>query len=272
MRTPSQETGTLSETWVREFPLFRDLPPERLARLGQLLTMRHYPAGSRIYRYNDPGATMAFLCKGTVEFSTTDATGTSISFDRNEPGVVFGEVAVLHDGRRSADATARSEVFVLELHRDHLDAVWKEFPEVSAFLLRGMAQRLSRSGGDLRATVTSIRAGAAQKRTAQENRLRHIVEAVGSLAFLYVNGAVIVLWAAFHLLAPHRLRFDDYPFAFLGLLLSIEALIISTLVLKNQSHEAEEAQEREETHDRVNREILQRLDDLTAEVRLANRS
>jgi len=258
--------GALSEEWIREFPLFRDLAPARLQRLRQLLAIRHYYAGQSVYAYGDAGDTMAFLCKGTVEFGTKNATGNKVFFEVNEAGGFFGEVGFLHDARRSADATAKTEVFVLELHRDHLDTVLREFPEISSLLLRGMARRLSRSGDDIRGTITSARAEAALK---QKGRLRGVVEFIGSLPFLYANTAVVLLWAVFHFLAPTGMRFDNYPFNFLALLLSIEALVVTTLVLKNQIHEEGEAQEREETHDRVNRETQRRLDELTAEIRKA---
>ncbi|GAA3219789.1 hypothetical protein GCM10020256_25190 [Streptomyces thermocoprophilus] len=57
---------------------------------------------------------------------------------------------------------------------------------------------------------------------------------------------VIVLWVLWNVAAPHELRFDEYPFIFLTLMLSLQASYAAPLILL--------AQNRQDDRDRVNLE------------------
>jgi uncharacterized membrane protein len=58
--------------------------------------------------------------------------------------------------------------------------------------------------------------------------------------------AAIILWVAWNTLAPRDLRFDEYPFIFLTLMLSLQASYAAPLILL--------AQNRQDDRDRVNLE------------------
>ena len=57
------------------------------------------------------------------------------------PGEFFGEVAVLTGRPRTATILAREPVTVIEITRDDLDGVVRDFPEVKAVLERFYRQR-----------------------------------------------------------------------------------------------------------------------------------
>ena len=57
---------------------------------------------------------------------------------------------------------------------------------------------------------------------------------------------VIILWVAWNIAAPRDLRFDEYPFIFLTLMLSLQASYAAPLILL--------AQNRQDDRDRVNLE------------------
>ncbi len=66
---------------------------------------------------------------------------------------------------------------------------------------------------------------------------------MGTARFLTWMTAVVVLWVVWNILAPDDLRFDDYPFIFLTLALSLQASYAAPLILL--------AQNRQEARDRV---------------------
>jgi uncharacterized membrane protein len=66
---------------------------------------------------------------------------------------------------------------------------------------------------------------------------------MGTATFLIYMTFFVIFWIAWNVLAPAELRFDDYPFIFLTLMLSLQASYAAPLILL--------AQNRQEGRDRV---------------------
>src|ERR1051325_6164814 len=66
---------------------------------------------------------------------------------------------------------------------------------------------------------------------------------MGTARFLMWMTVVVVLWVPWNTLAPSDLRFDEYPFIFLTLILSLQASYAAPLILL--------AQNRQESRDKV---------------------
>jgi uncharacterized membrane protein len=66
---------------------------------------------------------------------------------------------------------------------------------------------------------------------------------MGTARFLMWMTVVVVGWIGWNTLAPHDLRFDEYPFIFLTLILSLQASYAAPLILL--------AQNRQESRDKV---------------------
>ena len=66
---------------------------------------------------------------------------------------------------------------------------------------------------------------------------------MGTARFLLYMTGFVLIWIGWNLLAPEDIRFDDYPFIFLTLMLSLQASYAAPLILL--------AQNRQEDRDRV---------------------
>jgi uncharacterized membrane protein len=66
---------------------------------------------------------------------------------------------------------------------------------------------------------------------------------MGTARFLLYMSAFVAVWIVWNGLAPEELRWDDYPFIFLTLMLSLQASYAAPLILL--------AQNRQETRDKV---------------------
>jgi uncharacterized membrane protein len=66
---------------------------------------------------------------------------------------------------------------------------------------------------------------------------------MGTARFLIYMTMFVVVWVGWNLIAPHVIRFDNYPFIFLTLILSLQASYAAPLILL--------AQNRQEARDRV---------------------
>lgn len=90
-------------------------------------------------------------------------------------------------------------------------------------------------------------------------------------SFLYFNIAFFIAWIVINVgLVPFIPVFDPYPFGFLTMSVSLEAIVLSIFVLVSQNRAAQIATLREEMHLRINliaeREITKTLE-LLAEMR-----
>jgi uncharacterized membrane protein len=99
-------------------------------------------------------------------------------------------------------------------------------------------------------TEQNVRAIVALEEAARENRTRADVIAeiisrfCGSMAFVWLHVFWFGLWIGWNVLAPQNLRFDKFPFTFLTLCVSLEAIFLSTFILISQNMETRLAERR----------------------------
>ncbi len=62
---------------------------------------------------------------------------------------------------------------------------------------------------------------------------------MGTAKFLIYMTLFVVVWVVWNLLAPPELRWDDYPFIFLTLMLSLQASYAAPLILLAQNRQAD---------------------------------
>jgi uncharacterized membrane protein len=82
-----------------------------------------------------------------------------------------------------------------------------------------------------------------------------IARFLGTGRFLVYMTVTILFWIGWNVLGPRSLRFDEYPFIFLTLMLSLQASYAAPLILL--------AQNRQESRDRVQYERDRDVDDRT---------
>lgn len=93
------------------------------------------------------------------------------------------------------------------------------------------------------AKIVQIEKDQRDQRTFGEKFSERIADFFGSMTFFYVH----VLWFAGWILvntAFQGLQFDPFPFTFLTLVVSLEAIFLSTFILISQNHETEMTERR----------------------------
>jgi len=74
----------------------------------------------------------------------------------------------------------------------------------------------------------------------------------GSMPFLMVNGAWFVIWIVVNTVHVGVPAFDPYPFSFLTMIVSLEAIFLSCFVLVSQNRQAEKDRVRADIEYEVN--------------------
>ena len=88
-------------------------------------------------------------------------------------------------------------------------------------------------------SVASEKSRWASMRKAQDEVADKVTNFAGSLNFVYLHGAWFALWIALNIgLVGAGLMFDKYPFGLLTMIVSLEAIFLSTFVMVSQNRQA----------------------------------
>lgn len=133
------------ELSLNALPIMEGLTPTQRAALGQSMVRHAFAAGDVLFRRGEPGDHLYALVRGSVtlvEGLGGDGKGGRriVSF---RSGVVFGELALLDGGTRTATAIADIESVGYSLSRDELARLQATAPDVAAQVLRNVAQQIS---------------------------------------------------------------------------------------------------------------------------------
>jgi CRP/FNR family transcriptional regulator, cyclic AMP receptor protein len=122
--------------------ILKYLPTSDLDHLAQLSAVRTYKAGEPVFLKGDPGTAMMAVLAGRVRICAYSTDGREVVLNVISPGEVFGEIAMIDGGERTADAFAMEETELLVLGRRDFMPVLARNPDVCIKLLELMCRRL----------------------------------------------------------------------------------------------------------------------------------
>jgi len=166
-------------------------------------------------------------------------------------GDVFGELAMLDTGTRTATATALIPTELLELDRSDLLLLVTQKPEAALHLLGAMGAMTRKADLLLRTRVArNVQDEIEDQRSVLEKLTDWIANFSGSMTFLLLNAGWFALWI--YLNVSGKTSFDPYPFGFLTMVVSLEAIILSILVLLAQNRQAAKDHIRDDVEYEIN--------------------
>lgn len=126
-------------------PLFAAVPASMLDELAAKTRTIRVSAREQLFAKGDPGDRLYLVAQGVIRISALSPEGREVTYGLIKAGELFGEIAVLDGGRRSADATALepSELLALD-RRDVVDFIDRH-PILALHLLRVLCERLRRA-------------------------------------------------------------------------------------------------------------------------------
>ena len=93
-----------------------------------------------------------------------------------------------------------------------------------------------------------------------------IARFIGTGRFLVYMTVFVVVWVAWNVLAPGDFAFDDYPFIFLTLMLSLQASYAAPLILLAQNRQADRDRVTAEQDRRASERAIESTEYLTREI------
>lgn len=233
--------------------LFEHLIDEDRRRLADVVGLRTLEAGTTLFTTGEPGESLFVVRSGEVELFMKDTTGEKIVLAIAGSGEIFGELALLDRGARTATAVAMVDTELLELDRDDLLLLFQKTPTAALRLLASMGH-MTRKADELLRTRVSRNANVAdeEKLTPFERVSDWIAWFSGSMVFLLLNMMWFAAWIAINTLPLGIKTFDPYPFGLLTMIVSLEAIFLSCFVLISQNRQAQKDRVRSDIEYEVN--------------------
>jgi CRP-like cAMP-binding protein len=122
--------------------IFAGLSPEERSALRKRCAWRRYEPGEPIVDYLDKSTDVYFVTAGEVRASLYSVAGKAVTFTELGPGDMFGEIAAIDRGPRSASIEARSTCTMASMPASVFLEVLEAEPTVMLALLHQLAARV----------------------------------------------------------------------------------------------------------------------------------
>jgi CRP/FNR family transcriptional regulator, cyclic AMP receptor protein len=118
------------------------LPGDELHALIRQASVLTFAEREMVFAQGDAGGTVMVVVEGYVKLSSSTFGGREVVLEVAGPGAVFGEVAVLNDWTRAADAAALSACRLLTIDGKQFIRTLARAPEVMFEIIRLLSERL----------------------------------------------------------------------------------------------------------------------------------
>jgi CRP/FNR family transcriptional regulator/CRP/FNR family cyclic AMP-dependent transcriptional regulator len=134
---------------LRRSRVLRDLAPAELEQLASVMRRRRYRRGEVVFHQGDPGDTLHVILQGRVKVVLDTEDGAEAVLFVFGPGDLFGEVALLDGGARSATVTALEPLQTATLRRSAFLALLRRDPAALEAVLVALARTIRRTTDEL---------------------------------------------------------------------------------------------------------------------------
>ncbi|TMJ32441.1 MAG: Crp/Fnr family transcriptional regulator [Alphaproteobacteria bacterium] len=122
--------------------LLKDLDVRTLDRIVHYSLVRSVSEGSVIFSQGDLGECLYGILRGRVRIFNNSPENREILLNILEPGALFGEIALLDDRPRTANASAMEDCELLTMHRQHFIPLLEEDPRLAIHMLGLLCARV----------------------------------------------------------------------------------------------------------------------------------
>lgn len=137
---------------LRRLPMFAGVEPGLLAHLEQASFLRKLARGQVLFIAGEPADHLFVVRAGLIKVHVTSDRGAELVLELIGPGRALGELSVIDQGSRSADATALETTELLAIPSAAVRELIETRPEVLMSVARSLAvgmRRLTGQAGDL---------------------------------------------------------------------------------------------------------------------------
>lgn len=134
-----------AKSLLRQSSLFGELDEETLDHLSERVVERSFDKGQTIFNQGELGDSVFVVAKGLVKVMVNSPDGEEMVLTTVGPPDIFGELAVLDGGPRSAAAEALQQTTVLVVDRQTLADLISQRPALEQGLVRSLGKVVRRT-------------------------------------------------------------------------------------------------------------------------------
>ena len=233
--------------------MFDHLTEDDRTELANVIDELKVAQGHTLFQAGDPGDSLFIVVTGEIELFIKDVVGQKIVLHSAQAGDMFGELAMLDSGPRTATALALMDTEVLVLDRDDLMLLFQRKPEAALHMMASLSGLTRKADALLRTRVSrNVNEEVEVHSTVLQRIADWIAWFSGSMLFLMINGGWFISWIVLNTFAIGIAAFDPYPFGLLTMIVSLEAIFLSCFVLISQNRQAEKDRVRSDIEYEVN--------------------
>nr|WP_320147880.1 Crp/Fnr family transcriptional regulator [uncultured Anaeromusa sp.] len=128
--------------YLKQVPLFSDLPPEVLQRIDTVVLERTYKKGESIFMEGEPGQGLHFVRTGRVKIVKTAEDGREHIIKFLKAGEIFAEVLLFNHLPYPAASVAVENSRIGLIRNEDLEMLILENNALALLLIRSLSQRL----------------------------------------------------------------------------------------------------------------------------------
>ncbi|MEO8701067.1 MAG: DUF1003 domain-containing protein [Kofleriaceae bacterium] len=223
----------IEPAFLAQIRLFSQLDDDERGVLAQVVSEKLAKTGDVLFRAGEPGDSMFMVKTGAVELSMKDTAGQKIVLHTAGPGEFFGELSLLDGGSRTATAIVIETADLLTLDREDLQQLFVKRPQAALDMLTAMGSMTRKANALLRTRISrNVNEEVAVDRGGIVLRVADwVANFSGSITFLIVHLGIFFCWIVLNIGVLPFGDFDAFPFGLLTMAVSLEAIILSTLLL-----------------------------------------
>jgi len=130
---------------LRAHPFFAKMDDAILNQLASRAVTQHAHKSTVLFRKGDIGSRLYLVCAGAVRISTPSEEGKDAILNLIMPGEIFGEIALLDGGERTADAVAIEDSELMIIERRDFMPLLEQYSEIAKRLIEILCSRLRRT-------------------------------------------------------------------------------------------------------------------------------
>jgi CRP/FNR family transcriptional regulator len=127
---------------IARVPLFAELSRDELDRIAAVAVPRSFPKGVRVFHEGDHSDACYVVRAGDLRVTREHSDGRAIALATLGPGDIFGELAMLDGGTRSASVETLSDSELLGLPATDVRRVIADHGDIAAKLIVAITRRL----------------------------------------------------------------------------------------------------------------------------------
>jgi uncharacterized membrane protein len=231
-------------------PLFGKLNATELAELGGLLKEQRVAQQQPVFWIGDEGSDFYVVQLGRAAVCYPDELGHEVTIAVLGPGDFFGEISLLDGGARTTTIRAEDDLLLLTLSRHDFLEFLKRHPSAAIHILTVLGQRQREMLQKMRG-LKNVNEVAEQQMNLWYRLADKIAAVAASGTFLGLHVLWFVVWIVPNVIKGDK-GFDPFPFGLLTMIVSLEAIILSIIIMVSQNRAGEKDRIRADLDYQVN--------------------